>query len=751
VHSKASSMYPVVVALFMGGSAMAGDVGTFVDEAVCAECHRVEAEAWRGSHHDLAMQEATASTVLADFDDSSFTSDGITTRFARSGDKFVVTTDGPDGKLADFEVRYVFGVTPLQQYLLPLSNGRLQALSIAWDSVKKTWYHLYPQENVDYRDELHWTKASQNWNFMCAECHSTDVEKNYDAAADRYDTRWFQIDVGCQACHGPGATHVKWAEAYRDKPAPDVSAAEAGLQVDLSAAQSHAQIEGCARCHARRSVIAPEYEHGKRLMDTHLPALLDENLYYVDGQIREEVYEYGSFLQSKMASKGLRCSDCHDPHSARLKGAGDALCIGCHNPAGAAARPGIDVTGLKKKRYDAPEHHFHKPDGEGSRCVECHAPRTAYMVVDPRADHSFRIPRPDLSAALGVPNACNGCHGDKSARWAADAIREHAPPDYEPPSHYGSALYAGRYGKSGAVRRLAGVTGDDSLPAIVRATALSELLRFPGESTVRALMAGLSDPDPLLRRVAAGALEGVPASESDRLLGPLLDDPVRAVRIEAAHSLLPVGEQALAESRRASYRAALAELEASYRANEDRVEGRVGLADLLARSGRFEEAEAQYRSALSFDPSAVPAAVNLADLYRLRGDDARAEAVLREALARLPSNPALKHALALVLIRQGRKDDALSLLASAASATPVRTEIVYTYAVALADAGRTREAMGILEGVLVPSRGNRDVLLALAAYHSEVNDQEAAAGYIEQLRSINPDDPALRSMPVSGR
>jgi predicted CXXCH cytochrome family protein len=739
------------VALFSGATAVAGDVGTFVDEAKCTDCHRVEADAWTGSHHDLAMQEVAEKTVLGDFHDATFTYADVTTRFSRHGEKFVVSTDGADGNPADFDVSYVFGVTPLQQYLLPLSGGRLQALSIAWDDMKKRWYHLYPDEKVDFRDELHWTKPSQNWNFMCAECHSTDVEKNYDAKTDRYDTRWFQINVGCQACHGPGAKHVEWAETFRGKVAPNVSATEAGLPVDLSAAQSQVQIEACARCHARRSVIAPEYEHGKRLMDSHLPALLDENLYYADGQIREEVYEYGSFLQSKMAEKGLRCSDCHDPHSARLKGAGDALCVGCHNPNGPAARPGIDISGLKKKRYDAPEHHFHKVDGEGSRCVECHAPRTAYMGIDLRADHSFRIPRPDLTDSLGVPNACNRCHTDKSASWAAEAIREHAPADYTPASHYGNALHAGRYGKSGAVRRLASVTGDTALPAIVRATALTELLRFPGDATVKALMSGLSDPDPLLRRVAAGGLEGIPAREGDRLLGPLLADPVRAVRIEAAHSLLHVGESALPESRRASYRAALAELEASYRANEDRVEGRVGLGDMLARLGRFDEAEARYRSALALDPAAVPPVVNLADLYRVRGEESQAEAALRDALHRSPGNPALQYALALSLIRQGRKNDALSLLAGAAKATPVRADIVYTYAVALADAGRIRDAIGVLERSLVASRGSRDVLLALAAYHRDVGDAEAASGYVEQLRSINPDDPALGSTPGLGR
>jgi Flp pilus assembly protein TadD len=373
------------------------------------------------------------------------------------------------------------------------------------------------------------------------------------------------------------------------------------------------------------------------------------------------------------------------------------------------------------------------------------------MGVDLRADHSFRIPRPDLSESLGVPNACNGCHTDDSPRWAADAIRRHAPEDYEPAPHFGGALYAGRHGKSGAVKGLAGVIANASLPAIVRASALGELSRYPGATTVRALTTGLADPDPLVRRVAASGFEGVPASEGDRLLGPLLVDPVRAVRIEAAGALLSAGEAALSESRRAPFRAAVAELEASYRANDDRVEGRVGMGDMLARLGRLDDAEAAYRSALVLDPSAVPAAVNLSDLYRLRGDETQAETVLRDGLALSPGNPALEYALSLTLIRQGRKRDALVLLASAAKATPVRPDIVYTYAVALADAGRRDEAIDVLRASLVPSRGDRDVLLALAAFHRDGGDMEAASGYLEQLRAINPDDPALGRVPGSER
>ena len=212
--------------------------------------------------------------------------------------------------------------------MLELDRGRLQAFTIAWDVARRRWFHLYPAERIDHRDPLHWTRPLQNWNFMCAECHSTDLKKNYDLRTGSYDTTWHQIDVGCQACHGPASRHLSGTPSKGD------------FAVDLAAPDATMQIETCARCHSRRAVIAGGYRHGERLMQTHQPSLLTADLYFADGQIRDEVYEYGSFLQSKMYAKGVRCSDCHDPHSLQLRRQGNDLCVGCHNAGAPAARSG---------------------------------------------------------------------------------------------------------------------------------------------------------------------------------------------------------------------------------------------------------------------------------------------------------------------------------------------------------------------------------------------------------------------------
>ena len=383
----------------------------FVGTETCRGCHAAEFEAWQDSHHDLAMQLPSPDTVLGDFNNSAFTHGGVTSTFFTRDGKFWVRTDGEDGKLREFPVAYVFGVYPLQQYLLPLDRGRLQALTVAWDSRPESeggqrWFHLYPDETIPHDDPLHWTGPYQNWNTRCAECHSTDVEKQYNAATRSFDTRFKEVNVGCEACHGPGSAHV--ALAAEDKLA---NTSGSGFELNLGQRgewlfdegadiarrreplNADTQIDTCGRCHARRSTLG-NYHYGADLLDTHRLSMLHEPLYYPDGQIRDEVYVYGSFVQSKMHMQGVVCSNCHEPHSNALRAEGNGVCAQCHRP----------------DTYDTPEHHRHPVSSSGASCANCHMPETTYMVVDPRRDHSMRIPRPDLSVMIGVPNACNQCH-----------------------------------------------------------------------------------------------------------------------------------------------------------------------------------------------------------------------------------------------------------------------------------------------------------------------------------------------------
>ena len=351
-----------------------------VGSAVCADCHVTEYQSWQGSHHQLAMQTASTDTVLGNFDGASVSYNTSTSRFLEDGDGFVVSTDGPDGQLQDYRVRYAFGVAPLQQYLLDTGGGRYQALSIAWDSRAREaggqrWFHLYPDEQVDHADVLHWTQPSATWNYMCADCHSTALKKNYDADSRSYATSYAEVSVGCEACHGAASLHVASARAGGP------------VQSLASLDEQSAQVNACAPCHSRRGQLAEGFQPSADMLDHYLPALLDEGLYHPDGQILDEVYVWGSFTQSKMYGQGVMCIHCHDPHNAGLKLSGNTVCTQCHNAAGRA-----DFPSLPKANFDSPEHHFHAPDSAGGQCVACHMANKTYMVVDPRRDHSFRIP-----------------------------------------------------------------------------------------------------------------------------------------------------------------------------------------------------------------------------------------------------------------------------------------------------------------------------------------------------------------------
>ena len=717
---------------------------------ICATCHAQQYAAWRGSHHDQAMEEANERTVLGDFAKAKFVYAGVTSTFFKRDDKYYVTTDGPDGKLADYEIKYTFGLSPLQQYLIEFPGGRLQALGIAWDTRPKAaggqrWFHLYPKERITHGDLLHWTAIDQNWNYQCAECHSTNLKKAYDAAGAAYHTTWSEIDVSCEACHGPGSAHVTWAKEAQGKTTTD-----SGLIVHLTeregvtwtmddtrgtgrrsqARPTSTEIETCARCHSRRGVLTEDYEPGKPLLDTHLPALLTEELYYVDGQIKGEVYEYGSFLQSKMYAAGVTCSDCHDPHTLKLRAEGSKVCAQCHLSA----------------KFASAEHHHHRPGSSGADCLGCHMPQRTYMVVHPRRDHSIRIPRPDLSERLDTPNACNGCHADKSTRWAANAFARWYRPAASTQERYAEALHAGREAAPGAEAKLAAVAQDATVPGIARATALAELHGFGGAASRASVKTGLHDADPLVRLGALRALEGADAHAHAPDSAPLLQDPVRAVRIGAASLLAGAPPDALSPAQRSALDAAVAEYVASQEINADRPEGELNLGLIYMRLGRADLAEQHYRQALKLESSFAPAYVNLADLYRAQQRDEDGERLLREAVRAAPEDPSVAHALGLALVRQHKVDESLGWLKRAAERAPGHARYAYVYGVALHSSGQTRKAMDVLVAAQKRHPYDRDLLYALATINRDVGNLPAAKRYATQLAAVAPDDPAVSNL-----
>ncbi|MFT5286152.1 MAG: tetratricopeptide (TPR) repeat protein [Planctomycetota bacterium] len=717
-----------------GGSAKATGrafVATnFVGTNVCAECHAAATEAWRGSHHDLAMQHATDETVLGDFDDAAFEHLGKTTRFSRQGTDFIVNAEGADGALKDFKVAYTFGVEPLQQYLLETEDGRLQSHTVAWDVERQEWYSLYPDEAYEPGDALHWTGIYQNWNSMCADCHSTGLVKGYDEANDRFETHYQEIDVACEACHGAGADHVDWARAGGQA---DDGSESNGLTHHLQRDQQFAQINTCAPCHSRRTPLAANLQPSDSFLDNYLPELLRPDSYHDDGQIKGEVYAYGSFAQSKMHASGVTCTDCHNPHTLELHFPDNALCAQCHSTNAPVER----FPNLAKIDYDTPEHHQHEVGSPGASCVECHMPETTYMGIDPRRDHSLRVPRPDLSLAIGTPNACNKCHQDEDATWAADRVNEWFGPERD--YHFGPVFTAARVGDPVAQEHLIGISRDQTAPAIIRATAL-ELMSGAGETGTKLARSLLMDPNPLVRATAVRGLDALKPVERLDPLMPFLEDPSRAVRIEAARMLAGAPQQVL-EAISDNYDKAIGDWRESQNLSAEMPWAHHNLGSLEQDLGNVSEAREQYQRAIEIDPHFLPSSFNLATLFNKAGRNLEAERVLRDAIKIAPNEGELHYSLGLLLAEIDRLSDAANSLVTAAKLMPWRPRIHYNAGLALQRAGRMEEAERELLDAERLQPDVPEVVHALAAFYVEEKTWVLALPYAERLVKLIPEAP----------
>lgn len=697
---------------------------SFVGRELCIDCHEEAYQLWLGSDHDNAMDVANEQTVLGDFNDVEFEHNGVTSRFYRKGEAYFVHTEGPDGEMGEFELRYTFGVEPLQQYLVPFPGGRLQALSLAWDTEEQRWFYLYPNTEFAADDWLHWTRNGQNWNGMCAECHSTNLQKGYDAESRTFNTTWSEIDVSCEACHGPGSRHVAWAEV--DPMArPDVADYE--LVIDTARLDSRQHVEMCMPCHSRRGEIA-DYDHSQvDPLQKMVPSLLEEGVYHADGQILEEDYVWGSFVQSKMYQNDVRCGDCHDVHSLALHEEENKLCLQCHQAAS----------------YDVYEHHFHQKvfegqPSDGALCIKCHMPEQAFMVVDERADHSLRVPRPDLSLETGAPNACNqsGCHDDQTVQWSVEAFTDWYGRARK--LHYGTVFAAARAGEPGADDGLRMLAEDVLYPAIVRATAVSALQGYPSEQTQELMQRALDDEEALLRHTAATTVTGESPEELVELLGPLLFDSVRAVRIRAASRLAGVGREYFTAYQREVLDDALAEYVRAMEASLDFAASGLNLGNLYGELRDLTKAEHYYRAALEVDDLFFPAKMNLAVLLSQQGLNDESEQLLREVLDAYPEQYEAAYSLALLLVGLGRSEEALPFLARASDGMPRRPRVHYNYGLLLAQLGNDAEAELTLVKALEIEPQSVDYLYALIDFYYRRGRQVEALALTELLIAAHP-------------
>jgi tetratricopeptide (TPR) repeat protein len=772
----------------------------FVGRQSCIQCHQPQHEAWQGSHHDLAMDVATEETVLGDFHNAKMTHLGVTSHMFQRDGKFFVNTEGPDGKNADFEVKYTFGVDPLQQYLVEFDRpadmpanevSRLQVLRISWDTRSKRWFHLDPpdvKEKLEPTDELHWTGHAQRWNHMCADCHSTNLQKNFDVAKLQYHTTWSEIDVSCEACHGPGSLHVELAESkslFWDRKRGYALAR-------LKDATNVPQVQACAPCHSRRRVVAAGYTAGCNYYDYFANEGLSAGAYYADGQIQDEVYEYTSFIESKMFHKNIKCSDCHDPHSTKLKQTGNQVCTSCHqHPAG---------------KYDGENHHRHRMGTKGAQCVECHMPQTTYMEVDPRRDHSIRLPRPDLSVRLGTPNACTGCHvrdevlgkgsevrvqgsgsvghasrlsgqgtGDSAleellarseltdyASWLAAARRgdpgvkarlsevdqwanatldawygKNRKKEY----HFADALHAARQMTPDAPTKLSELLNNRNQPAVARATAALELAAYvePDSAITKALQRALADRDPQVRSAAVLSLQQEGSNETVSALVGLLGDSTRLVRTEAARTLAMMGPDRLRGDERSKFKDALDECLAPIQVDNDRAAGHMGLGILYENLRLPDRAIEAYQTAMRVEPGSIGPRTNLAAIYEQRFQEAQQRAMQLVQAGNRPAAEQELMSLGDIPLEIGRlRLEELGLLERDVLLVPDKASIQGRIGLARYLAGRRRAAEAALLTASLLEPRNPENLFRLAVFYRDTGRADEAAPLVKRLLELRP-------------
>lgn len=640
----------------------------------CIECHEKEYNLWVGSDHDNSMDTAVAETVLGDFNNAEFTRDGFTSKFYTRDGKYYVYTQGPGGVPGEFQIAYTFGVRPLQQYLVPFPGGRLQCLQITWDTEQKRWYHLadyvYQGQDIPPDDWLYWTNNAQNWNGMCAECHSTNLKKNYDPHKHVYNTTWSEIDVSCEACHGPGSEHNRWAE-IKEEIRPEVE--NYALMVPTSNVSSQKLVDQCAYCHARRTSLDDLVYPRDQVFDIMSPQLPIDPYYYHDGQILEEDYVYGSFTQSKMHQKSVRCTFCHDAHSLKLKFDDNRLCYQCHN----------------EEKYGGYKHHFHKlpgeegkalvlengekvvPVGEGSKCIPCHMPGKHFMGIDYRRDHSMRIPRPDLSDKLGTPNACTHCHTDQSNAWAAGYTQTW----YGEPTryHFGETMFRAANNDTSVVTDLLSLVDDDNTSGIIKAAGVYYLRMYPGNNDkIREKLRG---EDPLVRREAIRNF--VPQDGEDLALSvaPLLKDTTRMIRIEAAYKLSVVPMENFDTTYQKLLKSGIQEYIAAMEYSADFAASRHNLGNIYSNLGQTQKAIENYEEAIRIDSLFYPAMMNLAMVYNKVERNEEALRLLKHVVVSNDEMGEAWYSLGLLQSEMGKYDESIISLEKAGELMPDRTRV----------------------------------------------------------------------------
>jgi predicted CXXCH cytochrome family protein len=693
----------------------------------CKKCHSGEFEKWHPSNHGRAERMVTKEEDHKAFEPKQTLTHGKDTSeaFVDADGLAKILTIGLDKKRRAYPVVRVIGNHPLRQFLIPAPGGRMQTCDVTLDPVKNEWFDVYGDEERAPGDWGHWTGQGMNWNAMCAACHNTRLRKNYEPRTNSYHTTMAEMSVGCESCHGPMKDHVEWQE----KPPLD------GKKDPTVSKFTRDQVmETCAACHARRAELTGDLIPGESFFDHFSLTVTDgTDIYHPDGQIRDENYEFASFLSSRMHHAGVRCVDCHDPHSTKNIVKGNQLCMNCHT----APRPDFPTAPV----IDPTAHSHHGADSTGNQCISCHMPVTTYMQRHPRHDHSFSIPDPRLTKEFGVPNACNKCHTDKDVDWAIQASRKFYGDKPDRPSRTRALTVANaRRGDPAARGQLIKLLATEEIPAW-QATACHLLERWVMDPEVtQALIGQLSHASPLVREAAVRSLgQQVRANNANvrATLQPLLDDPLRSVRIAAAWALVDTLDLTTRAGK---------ELVHMLDINADQPTGRMQLAQFASLRGDTAGAIRQMRKAIEWDPNSPPFHHDLAILLSTTGDSAGAVKALRDAIVLAPENPEYHYKLALALSETGTTAEAIAELEKAVKLDPGYARAWYNLGLAKSSMNQPQAAIAALRQGEAADPNDPAIPYARATIHARLGQKMEALSAAALALQLRPDFPEARQL-----
>lgn len=653
----------------------------YVGTEQCIDCHKEQYNSWKGSDHDMSMRHASPESVLGNFDNQTVMFEGKENKFFKKGDEYWVNIEGPDGQFHDYRIKYTFAYKPLQQYMVEFDDGRVQLIPFAWGAKEKAagkekWFHLYP--DYEHYEDYFWTNTGQNWNYMCADCHSTNVKKNYDLESNTYNTTFSEINAGCESCHGPAENHMQWSKT-KDKSVP-----LAGFDRDITKQVSNWVLkEGastltpesvdhtqqtlvCAQCHSRRTQISEDnHIASNEFGDKYLLELINSRLYYPDGQIYDEDFVYGSFLQSKMHESGVVCSNCHDPHKAELAIPKEAVCLQCHLPT----------------TYAQESHHHHEPDSEGAQCTNCHMAQTTYMEVDDRADHAWHSPTPENAKMFGSPDTCLSCHEDKDSEWSSSFTGKWYPKDPEA-RPFAPVFAAASNNVPNLSTALSEIAQSTNYSNIIRGSALERMVPYTDTNTLISIARGAKHEDSNVRIGAIRGAVGIRGAERWRIVAPLLKDKVLSIRTEAAITLAPLWPELSADNR-TFLTPALNEYMAVQDYNADRGYAHTNKGNVFTYQSENKKAEDAYRESIRIDPFFATGYLNLADLYRKLGNDNKAIETLELGFKTIPNNGMFAYSIGLSYIRKKDKERALQSFKKATELNPDNANFHYVYGLSI--------------------------------------------------------------------